>query len=254
MARPPHLIGINSGCHKRIQIPTVLKNHIKYEHEHAPFPVRTQWARLQIEGTALHRCNVCGDDFLAIGMHQKMCGKYHQCSVCNLQFNRWDVMEQHRMGHSSDRERFPCSWESCSRSFLNERNVQRHIRGFRKGEKLTCPHCGKEHSIASLNIFKRHIKKHLGQLEEQRFKCTEGCVAEFISRAGLQPHTLHHHLRIGVECDIDGCGVRFTTFAGFREHCKVEHEGTEVADHAHAKKAANTRRHMAAKRAKAIRG
>jgi hypothetical protein len=81
----------NSGCHKRIQIPTVLKNHIEYEHEHAPFPVRTQWARPQIEGTALPRCNVCGDDFLAIGMHQKMCGKYHQCSVCNLRFNRWDA-------------------------------------------------------------------------------------------------------------------------------------------------------------------
>ena len=158
------------------------------------------------------------------------------------------------MGHSSDRERFPCSWESCSKSFLNEGNVQRHIQGFHKGEKLTCPHCGKEHSIVSLDLFKRHIKKHLGQPEERRFKCIEGCMAEFLSRAGLQSHTLHHHMRIGVECNIDGCGVRYATFAGFREHCKVEHEGTEVAYNARAKKAANARRHIAAKRAKAIRG
>lgn len=48
--------------------------------------------------------------------------------------------------------------------------------------------------------------------------------------------------------------VRFATFAGFREHCKVEHEGTEVAHHAPAKKAANTRRHTVTKRPKAIRG
>ncbi|ERF76868.1 hypothetical protein EPUS_02579 [Endocarpon pusillum Z07020] len=81
-------------------------------------------------------------------------------------------------------------------------------------------------------------------------------IKEYLTKSLL---LLALHL-IGVECNIDGCGVRYATFAGCREHCKVEHEGTEVAYNARAKKAANTttsstsRRHIAAKRAKAIRG
>lgn len=53
----------DSGCEKRIRHLQLLKDHIRYEHEHAP-PRRGMWTGLRIEGSALRRCENCGHDFL----------------------------------------------------------------------------------------------------------------------------------------------------------------------------------------------
>ena len=246
----------NSGCDKRIHDPRILQSHIKFEHKYAPISggCSKLWRGARIEGSVLQRCNVCGDDFLSFATHQT-CGKYHQCPVCNLRFNRKSAMEIHRKCHSSDREMFRCTWKGCGKSLTSERSLQKHIRASHKGEKLICLHCRKEYSYNSREVFAIHVMKHLGTLEERRYKCNrEGCTAEYVSSSGLRSHILCYHMQIRFECDIDGCGARFNSATAWNGHCQRKHQGVEIADHIHARQRASNQRVEAARREKATKG
>ncbi|KAH0543379.1 hypothetical protein FGG08_002335 [Glutinoglossum americanum] len=125
----------NSGCDKRIRDPQQLKEHIRYEHEHAP-PRHGNWAGPRIGGSVLRRCENCGDDFLLLRRHKPSCGNYHQCPVCNIRFSRTEGFGLHLKTHKTDRERFHCTWNGCCESYATRLGLQRHIRGFHNNESF----------------------------------------------------------------------------------------------------------------------
>ena len=201
----------DSGCNKRIRDPQLLKNHIRYEHEHAP-PPRRNWTRPLIEGSALRRCENCGNNFLLLGKHKQGCGNYHQCSVCNLQFNRMEGVEIHLETHKTDRERFRCARNGCRKSYATKLGLQFLIRGFHNGERVSCSYCGKKYTVSGISHL---IKIHQRPLEERKYKCKqERRSATYITPSGLSTHILHTHLKIGVDCDIDGCDAKFASESG----------------------------------------
>lgn len=210
----------DSGCNKRIRDPQLLKQHIRYEHEHAP-PRCGHWAGPRIEGSALRRCENCGHDFLFLRRHKQGCGKYHQCSVCNLRFSRKEVFENHLETHKTVRERFHCTQNGCQKSYATKLGLQVHIRGFHNGERVSCSYCGKKYTVSGIS---HHIMIHRRPLEERKYKCTqEKCSVAYLTPPGLRSHILHTHLRIGIECDIDGCDTKFASESGWVLHCKLKH-------------------------------
>lgn len=179
------------------------------------------WAGLRIEGSALRRCENCGHYFLFLLRHEQGCGKYHQCSICNLRFSRKEVLERYLETHKTVRERFRCTRNGCRRSYATKLGLQFHIRGFHNGERLSCSYCGKKYTVSGIS---HYIKIHRRPLEERKYKCIqEKCSAAYLTPSGLRSHILHTHLRIGIECDIDGCGAKFASEAGWSLHCRLEH-------------------------------
>jgi len=144
-----------------------LKDRIRYEHEHTP-PPRRFWARPLIEGSALRRCENCGNDFLFLDSHKLGCGNYHQCSVCNLWFNRTEGLEIHLKTDKTDRERIRCTRNGCRKSYARKFGLQLHIRGFHNGERVSCSYCGKIYAVGGIS---RHIERHRRPLEERKYKC-----------------------------------------------------------------------------------
>jgi hypothetical protein len=112
----------DSGCDKRIRDPQLLKDHIRYEHEHAP-PRRGNWAGPRIEGRAFRCCKNCGDDFLLLRRYKQDCGKYHYRSVRNLQFNRTEGLEKHLETRKTYRERFHCTRNGAVRAVAELRSA-----------------------------------------------------------------------------------------------------------------------------------
>lgn len=240
-----------SSCEKRIRDPQLLKDHIRYEHEHAP-PQRGMWAGLRIEGSALRRCENCGHDFLFLLRHKQGCGKYYQCSICNLRSSRKEVLERHLETHRTVRERFHCTQNGCRKSYTTKLGLQFHIRGFHNGERVSCSYCDKKYTVSGIS---HHIKIHRRPLEERKYKCTQKkCSAAYLTPSGLRSHILHTHLRIGIECDIDGCGAKFAGEAGWSLNYRLEHSRVEEAQRTRAKRNAKDLRSKAARKGQGSKG
>ena len=143
--------------------------------------------------------------------------------------NTWqEVFENHFESHKAVHKRFHCTQNSCQKSYATKLGLQLHIRGFHNGERVSCSYCGKKYIVSSIS---HHIMIHRRPLEERKYKCTqEKCSAAYLTTSDLRSHILHTHLRIGIECDIDGCDAKFASQSGWVFHCKLEHLGSKRHD------------------------
>jgi hypothetical protein len=164
-------------------------------------------------------------------------------------------METHFKLHSSDREVFRCTHEDCGKQYRDKHLLDVHIQTVHEGKRYSCLHCGKTYSLNSTNNFLIHIKKHLGPIEERKYRCIiEGCAAEYISLGGLKEHTLSIHLNVRIQCDIDGCDATFANNGNWLYHFKTHHEGAEVADFYRDRRNKAAKQVRAAKRIRADEG
>ena len=229
-------------------------DHIKYEHKDTPLSIsgNKHWSAPRSQGSVLRRCEKCGDDYFYLATHQKGCGKYHQCSVCNLRFSRKEGFERHLKTHNPNSERFKCAWDGCFKSFADKIGLQQHIRGFHNAEKIACRVCGTKSTVSSAW---RHLRKHSRPPGEPRYRCKyDGCSAAFRTTYLVNVHILYNHLKIGIECDIDGCGVKFKEESGWRLHLQLNHSGVEIEEHVLALRSASAVKKLLTQREKFKKG
>ena len=65
---------------------------------------------------------------------------------------------------------------------------------------------------------------------------------------------MYNHLKIGIECDIDGCGVKFKEESGWRLHLQLNHSGVEIEEHVLALRSASAVKKLLTQREKLKKG
>lgn len=132
----------NSGCDKRISNPKDLSRHIRFEHQHeliltaSNSGVSSLWRGPRTAGSVLHRCSLCGDDFLDLNKNTERYSHYCisvlHCSVCDLRFSELRAFNRHLKRHNPDREMFPCTEKDCDKNTQKKPSWTNIFRKFTK--------------------------------------------------------------------------------------------------------------------------
>lgn len=171
-------------------------------------------------------------------------GIKYTCSFadCGLQFKRKDQLDSHEYSHSSIKK-FQCSEADCTKSYVNNAHLQRHIRKthqkatshqlhycrldecthpiseevyVRKQREYECAYC----SMKFTRKFKLrlHIFTHTGNYEYKCQKCDKG----FVRMSQLKQHEKIHDER---KCD--QCDQVFTKWSLLMVHKRNDHTNNE---------------------------
>jgi len=62
----------------------------------------------------------------------------HQCQKCEKSFKQKQWLKQHLLTHESVRNALVCTYEDCGREYLDQRNLNAHVRSYHLGKKFTC--------------------------------------------------------------------------------------------------------------------
>lgn len=81
----------------------------------------------------------------------------YECGVCKQKFNGRYALTRHLKIHTG--ERLPCTYENCSRSYTNKRNLNAHIRIDHEGTTFRCEQCSKSFRYKG-SLTKHMLKAH----------------------------------------------------------------------------------------------
>jgi general transcription factor IIIA len=168
----------NEVCTSGFETSNSLKRHIEREHGELKF-----W------------CEECGGNggdndetanrvgFPTLELLQKHMEKAHiSCMFCDRTFPARDRLENHiELEHAkstlSQRKKFACSWDGCSKTFVKQHNLNAHIRSAHEGVRFVC---GEFDLSATEDLAKwRH---------------SEGCGDGFTTKGNLENHVRYVHL------------------------------------------------------------
>ncbi|CAI0470700.1 unnamed protein product [Linum tenue] len=210
-------------------------------------------------------CEECGASFrkpayLKQHLKSHSLERPFRCTVddCHSSYRRKDHLIRHSLKHEG--KLFKCPIESCSKEFMYQGNVKRHVEGMHiessndtGGEKqCVCkePGCGKAFKFPSK--LQKHQYSHV-KLDSVEAMCLElGCNKHFSNEKCLRAHiqTAHRymncvicgskqlrknikrHLRTHeagsetterVACHHDGCSLTFSSKTNLNQHVKAVH-------------------------------
>lgn len=170
----------------------------------------------------------------------------HRCRKCNLTFDTFKELDDHRMSEEHENMRHVCPY--CHKSYA-PLYYKKHLALHTKGAAYMCDVCGKNfimqghfqrHRLTHFyklpfkcslcpykgrfrESLKMHMRSHTG---EKPYQCSE-CPSRFINKSNLNKHMLTHKEAPDFKCD--SCGRRFYTKREVELHYKVDHAG--VKDH-----------------------
>ena len=216
--KPVNEEAICDHCHEKFANKYSLKKHIKKKHEakqyycdvcnkhfHKNHLLRDH--KLEHTGDKFpHKCGQCNKQFKYPGQlkrHERV-HKGYLCDVCNLTFEKWSDVQQHKTSehlenrstdgslfkcevcdkkfrstaflkrhasiHSEMRDTFHCPFEFCPRWFYFKSNLSQHIRSFHEGKKYLCSQSGCQSKFTSKQKLLDHLKSHFENKEKKTRK------------------------------------------------------------------------------------
>ncbi|OXA45423.1 hypothetical protein Fcan01_20258 [Folsomia candida] len=214
---------------------------------------------------AMVKCDICGKSVKHAGYLSGHMKRIHtsrkrpSCNICNREFFCSSTLRKHieDIHSTSERPRFPCGFLGCKKTFLQKREVSRHIKTVHAENpvRFPCTLCGKEFNtrahleshtpthtterpfkctkcgrgFSRRTDMRNHDLTHLERCARQMFKCPV-CLQTYLTARGLQLHIrfLHENER-NYPCEL--CGKRFSRSAHLRRHVEAKHPGTKEKVH-----------------------
>lgn len=114
----------------------------------------------------LRSCQDCSEKFItwsALVVHRrKVHAAQFECDICSKKFGYKTNIKIHLKLHSTameDFKVFQCQYENCPKFYLQERNLESHIKSKHEGKKYNCDYCNLQ--LSSKQKLLQHIRKHL---------------------------------------------------------------------------------------------
>ncbi|OXA48873.1 Zinc finger protein 2 [Folsomia candida] len=239
------------------------------------------------------KCEVCGKvskNRRALNLHKWRLHTQRNrpsCDTCHRVFFDSNTLRLHiNMVHSTrERPRFPCTFPSCGKTFLNKGHVVRHVqtdhaenpiqfpctlcgKDFKRRHDLdnhiathttekthNCATCGR--SFARRRDMKSHENTHLERSARTVFEC-HLCTQAFLNKRDLHPHirVVHENQR-NYPCE--SCDTRFSYLIDLKRHVEAKHapnreqihscDKCKYRSHSRYYLAAHARRHKPARHA-----
>ncbi|XP_035701650.1 zinc finger protein 675-like isoform X1 [Folsomia candida] len=199
-------------CSKSFKSKDILATHLTMHDTNAPV-----------------KCPICTKSLKNFRSRKTHIAIYHKnrvrpvCKICQKTFTTSTVLRLHtaRKHSSTARQRFPCPFDGCGSTFLNQQSIEEHIKveHVENPYRFPCILCGKE--------FKRkenlhtHIATHT---KEKSYQCSS-CGKRLAKKDHLKNHEFVHmekSLRPVFKCNI--CPQIFFTKTGLNHHIQTFHE------------------------------
>ncbi|EDS31166.1 zinc finger protein 667 [Culex quinquefasciatus] len=158
-------------------------------------------------------CDICGKKFsrfYCLQAHQQLHGssdKPFKCGQCDRSFSKKNFLVTHQKMHRD--QQCPICLETIIGE--NSASLRKHIAEKHESQdptkpneaKLICATCGKQYSFLSRKAFSRHVKKHTGEIAEERVQC-HICSQWLSCKTYLKIHidTRHNEEDTRIECDV----------------------------------------------------
>ncbi|XP_055710233.1 gastrula zinc finger protein XlCGF46.1-like [Phlebotomus papatasi] len=174
-----------------------------------------------------HQCSICNVRYNRkdrLQMHitiQHEGVKAFKCEICGKAFGRSDALRSHMVTRHGAKRQFQCPEPGCKMQYETHQRLQKHIKSWHDPENprkikpptnkvWVCEVCGKECTTAG--SLKQHGYTHR---PIKPFPCTQ-CPKRFTSKNFLRIHTMHHEGIRNYECTI--CGVKTITASALKAH------------------------------------
>lgn len=98
-----------------------------------------------------------------------------------------EIFERKLDAEMNPKQRFPCTWPGCTKSYTKKCHLSRHIKDFHtKSSQVKCPEC--EAVLSCMDSLKSHLLTH----EEKKPICST-CNKELSNQSSLSRHMLSAH-------------------------------------------------------------
>jgi uncharacterized Zn-finger protein len=145
----------------------------------------------------------------------------HVCETCDKRFSSTSGLYAHRKTHTEERP-FSCSADGCTRTFVTHARLTDHRQRAHSGEKpYACGTCARTFSTSG--DLRGHEATHAK--EKRQWPCSfAGCDQVLGSRTNLGRHFRRVHTNEMIVCQVEGCGKRYATAGGLKQHEKKHHK------------------------------
>ncbi|XP_021961857.1 zinc finger protein 492 [Folsomia candida] len=198
-----------SVCNKECASVLAFSRHQEIFHSNCP--------RLPKE----HLCELCSQAFtILFDLKQHQVRVHHaelgvdplKCSHCGKVLNSKRSLKSHEALHG-DTLPFVCTRAPCTRGFLQEADLERHVKAVHLKEKnFVCEFCSK--AFAQKPNLITHLRTHTG---EKPYKC-KSCGKEFSDKPTYNRHVQIHGDTVHT---CDKCGKKFKVWHTYKVHLKT---------------------------------
>jgi hypothetical protein len=203
-------------CNKQFASLQSLKRHTPRHLIDDSFKVKKKTKYIPVKKT--YTCSSCDLQFDKWSLLQQHNKSVHlSCEICNRSFKRRDALKLHLETHDTNREIIKCSYQLCDREFKSFKSMKVHINSFHLNVRpFECSICSD--SFAYKHILDRHISTHLNHDPKKR-KDTRPIADIFQSLTGFE-----HPRTIGkIACQFEKCEFRFNRIYDLQRHMKAVH-------------------------------
>lgn len=148
----------------------------------------------------------------------------YKCTECDYQGFRKKRLCEHMgrvhgllaNGNVPQNPMFSC--EICDKTFVFEKDLNRHKKIVHHGQIFVCLVCQKNYK--SKYVYDRHVATHEEGYIQPKFKC-QICEREFTTKFSLGCHIKSEHLGVKKTYSCPMCGKTFSQIRSYRQHANV---------------------------------